>query len=450
MIASSIRTRLVLLALAWIAVALVVAAFVISGLLRQFVEEGFEASLDSTLIALMASTEEDLALGRITVDAAVADPRFEQPLSGWYWQIADEDAVLLRSGSLWTDDLGAGAEAASGAVLRRTLQGPEGMALRALSRDFTAPGGTSRLRVTAAMPEAEIEARVAGMVGPLLTSLVLLGAGLVLAIALQVHFGLAPLKRLRDNLGRVHRGELPSLPAERYAEIAPVVEEMNALIAHNRKTIARARTHVGNLAHGLKTPLSVLDTSLARPPGPERETALAEVSASMNRMIGHHLRRARSAITHGVVGERSDVGEAVADLVPVFAGIYADRGLALETELAPGTVFAGERQDLDELIGNLIDNGCKWAKARVRVSAARSGPREISIIVRDDGPGLSTEDARLALERGRRLDEQRPGSGLGLAIVSDIAGLYEGRLEIGPGETGGTEARLILPAPPLQ
>ena len=446
---ASLALRLALLAIGASAIALALAGILIAGLLRQFVEETYDASLDAAMVAVMASTAYDEAAGRLGLDAAVADPRFEQPYSGWYWQVGDAGGTLIRSGSLWTSDLSAPAIGSGETIGRAAGLGPRGEALRLATRGFSVPGSAQRLVITAALPQGEIETRLAAILSPLVISLVLLGLGLALAIAIQVRIGLYPLRQLRDALARIGAGEIETLPPARHAEIAPLVDEINRLLETSRTTLARARTHVGNLAHGLKTPLAVITSALEKARGGMLPVAgLPEATETMNRLVVHHLARARSAVRAGGVGARVDLSEALDALLPVFRGIHADKGLAIALSTESGCIFAGERQDLDEMLGNLIDNACKWGRSSVTISAARLSETTLQVVVADDGPGLAPAEALRATERGQRFDESRPGSGLGLAIVADVATLYGGSVRLERAEGGGTRALLSLPALP--
>lgn len=450
MTVKSLKLRLIGLALVWTALAIIVAGIVISSLLRQFVERNFDASLQATMVAVMAGIEFDDA-GNLVISNSVVDPRFDQPLSGWYWQLNDAEAIIARSRSLWDVDLGIAVAEPDGTIDTEVVSGPDGASIRRMQRDFTAPGGTRRLRVVVAMPAALIDEEIASIQQPFFLSLTLLALGIAIAIGLQVYFGLKPLAALGRHLTEVRRGERETMPDQPYAEVQPLVRELNALLLHNRGVIDRARTHVGNLAHGLKTPLSVLDGHVAGGRD-DADGTLAEISQTMNRLISHHLRRARSAAAHGVIGARAPLRETLTDLAPVFRGVYAERDLTLEIEADGTLAFAGDRQDLEEMLGNLIDNACKWAESRVSVGAvawqdASSVPM-LEVTVADDGPGMGEDEIEAARRRGVRHDEAKPGSGLGLAIVEDLARLYDGALYLDRGESGGLRARLVLPAAP--
>lgn len=432
----SLGRRLVLAALVWGALGLAISGVVINVLLRDFVERSLDAALDATLTTLIAETEID-ALGYPVLRTEPADARFALPLSGWYWQIAASDSVLLRSPSLFRADLGAGAAPPDGQVHAERITGPDGAILRRLWRDFTAPGGEEPLRVSVTLPQRVVAEEVAAVRRPLLLSLALLGLGLVLAIAVQVRVGLAPLRRLVAHVAAVREGRAHSLPPARDAELAPLVAEMNDLLADNRAVIDRARTHVGNLAHALKTPLAVLANA------PDAATAQAMV-ARMDGMIGYHLRRARGAGAGLAVAARTPLAPVLDDLALVLRGACAARGLALDIETGPDAVFAGERQDAEEMLGTLMENATKWATARIAVRTAVDGGR-LLVTIDDDGPGIAPEARAFVLGRGARLDEATPGQGLGLPIAADLAALYGGSLVLEASPLGGLRAVLSLP-----
>jgi signal transduction histidine kinase len=443
MTTQSLKIRLVALAVIWTAAAILVAGLLISTLLRQFVERNFDASLSATMVAVMAGTEFDQS-GNLVISNTVVDPRYDQPLSGWYWQLNDANEILARSRSLWDVDLGIDVAEPDGSILTANETGPNGAMVRRMQRDFTAPGGTQRLRVIIAMPADVIDDEVASIVQPLVISLVLLVVAIAAAIGLQVHYGLAPLARLGRNIVAVRRGDRETIPEESYAEIRPITTELNALIAHNRSMIERTRMHVGNLAHGLKTPLSIIGGRIQRD-DIDADGTLRDATETMNRLIRHHLRRARTAAAHGVIGARTPVEEAVADLLPVFRGIYAEKAIEIEADVAQDLRFSGDRQDLDEMLGNLIDNACKWATARVEIAANPEGVDMLEVRICDDGPGMDEVEIEAARSRGVRFDEAKPGSGLGLSIVDDLAMLHGGKLTLSQRGGGGLVATLLLP-----
>jgi signal transduction histidine kinase len=270
----------------------------------------------------------------------------------------------------------------------------------------------------------------------------------------QVRFGLAPLKRISQSLVAIRGGTAERLEGTFPEEIAPLARETNALIDANREIVERARTHVGNLAHALKTPLSVIvNEAVARGDDP-LATKVREQAAVMRDQVQRHLERARIAARATVVGTVTEVAPVVTALARTMEKIHRDRGIAIDVEAQRETRFRGERQDLDEMIGNLVDNACKWAQSRVAIEvlAARAETPQtahsLRIVVDDDGPGLtpSQRERVQVARRGNRLDETKPGSGLGLSIVTDLAALYGGALTLGTAPIGGLRAELVLPA----
>jgi signal transduction histidine kinase len=253
------------------------------------------------------------------------------------------------------------------------------------------------------------------------------------------------LRRVRDSLARIRNGNARRLEGRFPAEIAPLAGELNSLIQHSEEVVGRARTHVANLAHFLKTPLTVLASEAEAQPGPLADQVKRQVD-SMRRQVDHYLARGRAAGALDVLGNRTKVKAVLDDLARVLERIHEARGIEIETECPPGLFFRGDRQDLEEMAGNLIDNACKWAKRHVVARAAPLPGARWELVIGDDGPGLAPEDRARVLERGERLDESVPGSGLGLSIVEDIAKLYGGALELGTSEMGGLSARLSLPA----
>ncbi|MGH6718046.1 MAG: sensor histidine kinase [Alphaproteobacteria bacterium] len=316
--------------------------------------------------------------------------------------------------------------------------------MRLTERDIQLPGLDHRLRFAVAGDRAEILAAMRAFNATLAASLGLLGVGLVVAIVVQVRFGLHPLGRIRRAIAQVRAGEADRLEGEFPVEIAPLSEELNLLLDHNAQVVERARTQASNLAHGLKTPLAVLLNEANATGGPLAETVRRQ-AAAMRRQIDHHLSRARAAAAARVLGQRTPLADVVEDLRRTLARIHVERPVVLETAVPPALAFRGERQDLEEMIGNLADNACKWARSRVRIAAHEAAGRVVCV-VEDDGPGLPETARETVFGRGRRLDETVPGTGHGLAIVREIAELYGGAITLEGAATGGLRAVLTLPA----
>jgi signal transduction histidine kinase len=348
----------------------------------------------------------------------------------------------MRSESLWPERLRVGPASADDRI--QELTGPAGEPLRAVVMPITLPGAPGGFVYTIAGPVADVREDVREFGAKLAVTLAVLALGLVGAVVAQVHYGLRPLQYLRRALAEVRSGSAPRLPESFPGEVQPLVHELNALLDHNTALLERARTQTGNLAHALKNPLTVIRSeaaTVAGPPGP----VLREQADVMRRQIEWHLARARAAGAHGVLGARATVADVAHDLQFSLERLYRERALKIELRDLDDLVFQGDAQDLEEMLGNLMDNACKWARSRVRVSGSRSG-HNLRLAVEDDGPGIAQRDREGVLLRGRRLDETTAGAGLGLAIVCDLAELYRGSLELTRSDLGGLCATLELPA----
>jgi signal transduction histidine kinase len=275
-------------------------------------------------------------------------------------------------------------------------------------------------------------------------SLILLGAGLIAAVFIQVRVGLRPLFALRREVASLRKGEAARLSGDYPVELEPLASELNALMAHNQEVVERQRTHVGNLAHALKTPLSVIVAEAAR-----NRTRLGGVvtrqAEAMRQQVDHHLRRARAAARSVGQGERTLVGPVIEELARTLERIFRDKGVDVEPSAPDTLCYLGERQDLLEIAGNVMENACKWCVRKVRVVAQPLTARQFSLTVEDDGPGLAPEQRDAVLQRGARLDESAPGSGLGLSIVNELVRAYGGSLSLGESALGGLKVELLLP-----
>jgi signal transduction histidine kinase len=278
---------------------------------------------------------------------------------------------------------------------------------------------------------------------PLLVTLGLLALGLIGGVVLQVRLGLRPLARLRDELAKVRTGRAERIAGPQPSEVRPLVAELNTLLDQNAINLERARRHVANLAHGLKTPLATLALALEEPER-DRDGRLRPLVTIMDRRIRHHLTRARAAALGGADRSRALLAPRIADHLAVFAKLYADKSLEFETAVDADAALACETQDLDEMLGNLIDNACKWGRRRIRI-AAEAGAAMTDVIIEDDGPGLSDGEASAAMRPGQRVDESAPGYGFGLPIVRELAELYGGGVTLAKSEIGGLRVALRLP-----
>jgi len=445
---NSLRLRLLAGAVIWILLALAVAGTLLAALFRAHVERRLEAELAIQLEQIAAALERP-GTGPVVLTHQLNDPRFRKPYSGFYWQVDDAQGAIFRSRSLWDVALRLPPDTSpDGAVHRHRISGPEGQRLIALERTVTLADAPGAYRVAAAMDETELTAAAAAFTRTLALSLGVLAVALVAAVAIQVQVGLKPLHRLRAGVAAIHEGRAKRLEGRFPTETQPLVEDLNALLQRNEEIVARGRTQAGNLAHGLKTPLSILANEvdrLASDGATQLSAAMRGQIATMRQQIDYHLARARAAASLDVPGARVPVAPSVAAIQRTLARLYADRELQFEIEISPDHVFRGERQDLDEMLGNLMDNACKWARRRIAATSRRDDGR-LTISIEDDGPGLRREQQDHALAPGARFDETVPGTGLGLAIVRDLVTLYNGSIELGSSDLGGLRAELTLPA----
>ncbi len=454
--ASSLATRLFLSATAWLVVILAVTGFVLSSVYTNATERAFDRRLNlylRTLIAEVATPDEPAD----HQFQSLGEPLFELPLSGWYWQITRTDSEkpdVRSSRSLWDKKLprleDQGVELTPAGIRLGYVDGPEGQKLRMVERPVDL-GADGKYLISVAGDASEIfdETRTFDLyLGGTFTAL---GIVLLLTTLFQVRFGLAPLKRISESIAAIRSGRAERLEGEFPVEIAPLARETNALIDANREIVGRARTHVGNLAHAIKTPLSVIVNEASAHAADPFAAKVLEQAKVMRDQVAHHLERARIAARISIVAAVTEVAPAIDALRRTMEKIHRDRGVVIEVKADPLAKFRGERQDLEEMVGNLVDNACKWAASRVYIEALvevptlpGAGPK-LRIIVDDDGRGLSAAERAQVSRRGQRLDESKPGSGLGLSIVVDLAALYGGNLTLGSAPIGGLRAELVLP-----
>jgi signal transduction histidine kinase len=450
----SLAFRLIAAASLWAIVALLAAGFIITSLYSESVERNFDERLNvylKTLIGTLAAQNPQ----NLTDPGNLGDQRFELPYSGWYWQVrkANGGAVVLTSRSLFNDTLDKSKLTSPREIEGATsgaLAGPDNQSLRVLTRNVEfGPGNAYDVMVTG--NAGDMANDIAAFRRSVILTLLVFGLGLVLATTAQIRWGLGPLDRVRRGLADLRSGKETRIEGPFPAEIEPLTRELNALLASNQEIIDRARTQVGNLAHALKTPLSVI-TNEARANRGAFAEKVAEQAETMRVQVNHYLDRARIAARSKVIGAITEVEPAVARLVRAMSRIHEDRHIDLAVDVIPGVLFRGEQQDLEEIIGNLVDNACKWARGRVTIEVARQGPAvgdepgRLVVTIDDDGPGLTEEERREATRRGRRLDETKPGSGLGLSIVTELVALYGGTFVLDKAPAGGLRALVTLPA----
>ncbi len=456
--ANSLALRLFLTASAWTVVILLVTGVILSSLYRQAVERAFDRRLTvylKTIVADVASPDDNDKFPQ-----SIGEPLFELPLSGWYWHVVRLNTPkpdVRASRSLWDGGLPQleqlSAPSSPDGTRKAYVAGPEEQRLRIVERTVDL-GEDGRYLIAVAGDATEIDEETWAFDRALVITFGALAMVLLFTTLFQVRFGLAPLKRISESLIAIRSGKSDRLTGQFPDEIAPLARETNALIDANREIVERARTHVGNLAHALKTPLSVIVNEANTRGDDPLAVKIREQAGIMSDQVARHLERARLAARATAVGTVTDVQPVVIALARTMEKIHHARQVAIDVDI-PETAalrFRGERQDLEEMVGNLVDNACKWARSRCAVEVAPDAGGSAAIrdkfriVVDDDGPGLSPAERQQVAQRGQRLDETKPGSGLGLSIVTELASLYGGSLTLTKAPIGGLRAELVLPA----
>jgi signal transduction histidine kinase len=451
----SLARRLFFSATAVSVIVLLVIGLVLSSLYRNAVERAFDRRISVYLRNIVAEIANSPKAPTIEPET-LGEPLFFIPSSGWYWQITRLTEPQERKASRSSPEEGfptlesLKVPQIYGGLRQAYLMGPDGQRLRAVER-FVDLGDDGRFLLMIAGDAFEIEDEVSDFNDALLLTLGFILLAFMAIVWFQIRYGLRPLKNVSEALSEIRSGQADRLQGSFPKEVAPLASEVNALLDTNREIVDRARTHVGNLAHALKTPLSVLMNESGNVNGPVAEK-IREQLGVMRDQVQRHLDRARIAARVAVVSNTVEVAPVIEMLVRTMEKIHRDRGVSLRMQLNAEVKFRGEQQDIEEMVGNLVDNACKWAASKVDIEMfAISAPRPVQtgsfrIQVDDDGPGLTAAEREEVLHRGRRLDESKPGTGLGLSIVLELAKLYGGTLQLGASPLGGLRAELVLPA----
>ncbi len=454
---NSLASRLIATSAAWLLLVLPLAGLLIYRLYKEDVQSAFDGGLEK-LVNAIALDSMNAAGTEPVVPNNRYEPLFEETNSGWYWQIKpleDPNARTLVSASLTTNKLDVPfiLKIKPDAGGNRWLNGPGPNDQRVRMVEVIDTIGHSasgpKYSIIVAGPLDWLESRLQSFLTRLATALGLTGLGLVIATLFQVRFGLLPLQQIEQGLADIRSGKATKLDGELPAEIEPLQHELNELIGSNQAIIDRARTQVGNLAHALKTPLAVITNEAHDDKSPFAKKVAGQAQI-MRDQITFYLDRARVAAGVGVIGRITEVGPVADSLVRALERINRDKGIQIKFDCAPGAKFQGEKQDLEEMLGNLLDNACKWAKRDVTLAIeTRPGDnrtKRLKIKVEDDGPGLSEDQRAKIGKRGIRLDETKPGTGLGLSIVTDLVQSYNGTLTLGAAARGGLSVQMDLPA----
>jgi signal transduction histidine kinase len=456
---NSLAFRFLTISALWSVLALVVTAFLLTTLYKGNAERNFRELLTAHLYNLMGAVDVE-PNGGLTGFPNLGDPHFKQPYSGWYWSVIPQSkkpgsSRSLKSASLVEDTLETPKSSDNpfkdGFSRHYQITGVQDENLVVVEAQIYLGEGDDIFRFLVAGNHDALDTEIQEFSRSLIVFLALFGLGMVISTFVIIKLGLRPLKRARNALNNIRNGDAERLEGEFPEEITPLITEMNALIAANRTVLERARTQVGNLAHALKTPISVLKNE-ARNPGNDLAQKVDEQAARMHDQVQHYLDRARIAAQAGSISARTEVEPVVQRMVRVMQRLNPHLQFEQAPPPADKPVFRGEQQDLEEVLGNLLENACKYAREKVRIdlkTKTENDHTETTILefcVEDDGPGLSHSQRSTALKRGQRLDETRPGSGLGLSIVSDIISEYHGKLELSDSDLGGLRITFQLPA----
>jgi signal transduction histidine kinase len=412
-------------ALVWVIFASIAGGWALSYAFRSAAQDAFDARLSSFIAVLIGLVDID-ANGRLQLARPIGDPQFDQVYSGWYWLVTDETNARLRSRSLWDLSLDVSSVPVAAVPTIKTARDPLGREIRIATQRVILPNASAPVTFVVTGDAEALRAEIRHFDFVLRVALGALGLGLLLAVLVQIRFGLRPLERLAAEVQAVRTGQSSRLPALETAELDGIVAEVNSLIEHNHRVVSRARASASDLAHALKTPLAVMK-SLEEDEGEAALERSAQLAA-MERIVTRHLARASAAGP----GRRAatPIAPIAEEISRGLTRIHADRDLRISNAIRTETSYPADREDLEEILGNLIENACKWAARCVRVS---------------DGPGMPIEQVKRATDRGVRFDERASGSGLGLAIVTDLVAVYEGELTLSHADLGGVKAQVALP-----
>jgi signal transduction histidine kinase len=443
----TLAARLFLLTALWSVVAIAMIAFFVSQNYRATAERNLAERLTANLYNIMGTVSRD-GDGKLTGLPDLRDARYQLFMSGYYWNVREvgKPANTLRSTSLAGGEIEIPNTTEFDASFQRRFAAVDdrGNTLIGIEAQAFLGEGDNLFSFVITADRSEVEQEVNAFVKWLLLMLAIFAVGFILASFLIVRIGLMPLRQATDRLADIREGKADKIDGSFPLEIQPLIDETNSLIRANNGIIERARTQVGNLAHSLKTPLAVLRNEALKARPAMREIIENQVSA-MQGQVQIYLDRARIAARSGSVTSRTDGRPVLERLARAIGKLNPELDIAVD--LGPGgVIFAGEAQDLEEMVGNLLENAAKFANARIRLSATTDSSKRLTISIEDDGPGMTLDQAAEAMKRGMRLDETKPGSGLGLSIVKDIASEYGGNIRLERASLGGLAARLHLPA----
>lgn len=439
----SLSRRMMVIAAGWISILLLLGGLGLDRTLTGLVTASFDEQLDYMLNAMVGAAEIGPD-GEVYFSRPLGDQRFLEPNSGLYWQIQGKNHEDFPSRSLWDRTLKIKGDYFDAEPHIHDSHQFEGEPLRIMERSIVLPGSDTVWYFAVAASRDDLDSQIAEIRAILFWSFVVLGLGLFLMAVLQTWYGLGPLRRVRQAIKDMRTTGTNRVTEPLPLEVQPLVEELNALLSHSEKQAEEARTHAGNLAHALKTPLTVV-MNAATAKAPDLADTVIREAAVMRRQVDHHLARARAVGRRAVGHSRANVGDSVEAVLRAVTRLYEQTRFDLDGNRA--AMVAIERQDLDEILGNLIENAAKYGGGSVFVTIDPD-PKEkdCTILVEDDGIGIPPAERERIFDRGARLDTGKPGTGLGLAIVRDVAEIYGGSVELEESEDlGGLMVRLILP-----
>lgn len=432
----SLKSRLLLAATFWLSAMILAAGIGIPTLVKDYLIDDVRGQLSLAMDEITANLEAD-AKGNLILSTRLSDPRFNQPYSGLYWT-ASVDGQSLRSRSLWDKRL-----ILEKHGLKNIVKGAKDEKLTTIERTVYLPDFSGPISITIGLDEAPLQETLNSVISQLWMILGLLFSGVLLLIGAQVSWSLRPLNKMQRELAVLRKGEKSALSDEYPKEVFPLVNDLNALLFHYQELLQRARQHAGNLSHALKTPISVLRNEIDHLE-PSQQEKLRTPVEQLQKQIDYHLGRARMAGSTNILAVKANPCERVDAISMAFDKVYAKRDIVLVNELDSELDVAVDPTDLDEMVGNLLENSYKWARSLVRVHSKVAQKGWVDIYIEDDGPGIAEQDLSKAVQRGIRLDETTAGTGLGLNIVSEMAHSYRGSLTLSRSPMGGLQALLTL------
>lgn len=432
----SLRSRLLLAATVWLLAITLSAGYLVPSFIKSYLIDQEKQQLYLYLDELTALADVD-ATGKLYLPSKLSNPRFQSPYSGLYWALTVND-TQIRSRSLWDAKITGNDD--DGYI------GPDEQSLLVVKRKFLLPEIDEPVELAIAANQDKLMATLKKLTHGLWLILLTMAVGILVLTWLQVSWSLWPLKKLQQNLKNVREGNSTELTGFYPLEVRPVIDDLNALLFHYQELLERARNHAGNLSHALKTPIAVLNNEVTLL-DEEAKQKLSPPLQQLQQHIDYHLGRARMAGAANILAAKTAPSTRVDAISMAMDKVYAHRNVVLVNELDSELSVAVEKRDLDEIIGNLIENSYKWSNSLIRVHQTDSDAHQVTIIIEDDGPGIDASEYESVLKRGVRLDETTPGTGLGLNIVSELAHSYRGNLTLNSSSLGGLKAELLLPLP---